>query len=117
MKPISILLLTIGATLVGAFLQQQHHHTEEQRPSLEMEVVSKLDFDATVEKIVTELDAACAKTGREGLKSLAKDLHARQQQFRRERAITQIRKHGGQLAGTGIEGEVEAEFGGAMAIR
>ena len=72
MKPISILLLTIGATLVGAFLQQQHHHIEDQRPSLEMEVVSNLDFDATIEKI--KATATAEKYGVQGVHPLSEIL-------------------------------------------
>jgi hypothetical protein len=63
---------------------------------------------------VKHLDAACAKTGRPGLKSLATELYARQKQFRRERAVAQIRKHGGQVAGSAIDGGGAAGFEGGF---
>ncbi|HUE71822.1 MAG TPA: PDZ domain-containing protein [Pirellulaceae bacterium] len=73
-----------------------------------LEQIGLAGDDATVEQIVKHLDAACAKTGRTGLKSLATDLHARQRQFRRERAVAAIRKQGGQISGSGFDGGMEA---------
>jgi hypothetical protein len=73
-----------------------------------LEQIGLAGDDATVEKIVQKLDAACAKTGRQGLKSLATELHTRQKQFRRERAMALIRKHGGQISGSGFDGGMEA---------
>lgn len=64
--------------------------------------------EKTIDLIVKHLDAAQAKSGRQGLKSLARDLYARQKQFRRDRAVAQIRKHGGQISGSGIDGGVDA---------
>lgn len=67
-----------------------------------------LEGDAkTIDLIVKHLDAARAKSGRDGLKTLATELHARQRQFRRERAVGKIREHGGHVAGTGIDGGID----------
>ncbi|HZL90135.1 MAG TPA: PDZ domain-containing protein [Pirellulaceae bacterium] len=63
--------------------------------------------EKTIDLIVKHLDAAQAKSGKKGINSLARDLYARQKQFRRDRAVAQIRKHGGQIAGIGIEGGLE----------
>jgi PDZ domain-containing protein len=62
--------------------------------------------EKTIDKIVQHLDAAASKSGKK-LNSLARDLRARQKQFRRERAVAQIRKQGGQIAGVGIDGGIE----------
>jgi hypothetical protein len=70
--------------------------------------------EKTIDQIVKQLDAAAAKSGKK-LNSLARDLHARQKQFRRNRAIAQIRKNGGQIAGVGIDGGIE-EMGMAPMI-
>ena len=70
--------------------------------------------DATVDRIVQQIDAVCARRGREGLKSLAKDLHARQKQFRRDRAIAVLQKNGAQIADMGIDGDVAGGFGGGF---
>ena len=62
--------------------------------------------EKTIDKIVKHLDVAASRSGKK-LNSLARDLRARQKQFRRERAVAQIRKQGGQIAGAGIDGGID----------
>jgi hypothetical protein len=66
--------------------------------------------EPTVERIVHVL-SELAKRGKPGLAQLASELRSRQQTFRRERAVAELRKFGGQIGGS-----YEDALPGAVAI-
>ena len=84
------------------------------RSSAALEQIAVEGDEKTIDLIVKQLNAAGAKSGKHGLSALTGDLVSRQKQFRRERAISQIRKHGGRIAGMGIDGGID-EMGMGMA--